>query len=1014
MHASFRLVAVALIGAAQVAGCGGGGGSSPSGAGIRVSPTTLATIERGASVPFDVSLGTQPTSSVSLILAVSDATEGEVQTPAMITSGTVATLTFTTANWNVPQTVQVVPMDDTDKDGPITYTVAVAVSSTGDAAYSSTPPAQVAVTNADDEVPGFTVTKTAMTLGEAGLSGVFYVRLNVEPPATVSLPVTSSDVTEALLSTTGGKVASATLTFGTANWNVLQPVNVHPVDDPIADGNQTFDVVIGPATGPTPYPSLPAKAVSVTVVDDETAGITIAKAGTPLGTSENGAIATFTVRLNAQPVVDTVVPVTSGNPAEGLLSAAGQNLVPSANLTFTAADWMTPQTVTITGQDDLLSPVFGDNVTYDVTVGPATGDPAHQVLPAQKVGVLNTDNDTAVVTVPAAGGSPLQTRESGVRTATFTVAINRLPSPSLTIPISTSDATEALIEDPADPAVPVPTLGVTFDATDWQTVRTITVVGQPDALADGNQSYAITVGTPTGDAAYAGVAPQDVSAVNVDTDAAGFTIAAGPETQVSATEGAAPGTFTVFLNVKPEANVVVPVTSANVAEGLLAGGDSPGSFVQTIHLTFTPDDWATPQTVQVKAPADHVDDGNKVYAIYVGPTSSTSGPYDGLAQRKVTGWSLDVDWSSVNYSPASGLLTSDAGATATVTVQITSIPATPVTVPISVSDATEVLVSAGGAPAASLNLTFTDANWSVPQTVTIAGQPDGFPDGDRNFTIWVGPCTGNTAFCAGASAMPAYGKNVDTDVGANEGTLSVPLALANGVARESQVGPGGTSYYVVDLAPGAKFGVSLAGASDPVALTVDDDGNFASGNFCTSVAAPAGSGAVCSGTVAAGGKVYVRVATASTSGGSYALYAGTPKLYTSADVPRNIPSGSYGRSDLQIVGGPLMLSKAIVRFDITYPSDGNLLITLASPTGASPTLAAMVGGAGANFTGTIVDPDAATPISAGTAPFTGTFAPSVSMASLTGSPVDGLWQLKVTDVVGGGAGTIDSWSLEVY
>ncbi|MBI2930593.1 MAG: hypothetical protein HYY16_02990, partial [Planctomycetes bacterium] len=58
-------------------------------------------------------------------------------------------------------------------------------------------------------------------------------------------------------------------------------------------------------------------------------------------TSENAGTATFTVVLTSAPTADVLIPLSSSNPAEGTLS--------TATLTFTAGNWSTPQTITVTG-----------------------------------------------------------------------------------------------------------------------------------------------------------------------------------------------------------------------------------------------------------------------------------------------------------------------------------------------------------------------------------------------------------------------------------------------------------------------------------------------------------------------------------------------------------------------------------------------------------------------------------------------------------------------------------------
>ena len=69
-------------------------------AGISATPTsrTVITGEDGRQTSFAVELQTQPTADVVVAISSSDTTEGTVST---------SSLTFTPANWNVPQTVTV-------------------------------------------------------------------------------------------------------------------------------------------------------------------------------------------------------------------------------------------------------------------------------------------------------------------------------------------------------------------------------------------------------------------------------------------------------------------------------------------------------------------------------------------------------------------------------------------------------------------------------------------------------------------------------------------------------------------------------------------------------------------------------------------------------------------------------------------------------------------------------------------------------------------------------------------
>ncbi|MGB5539518.1 MAG: DUF2341 domain-containing protein [Gammaproteobacteria bacterium] len=81
-----------------------------------------------------------------------------------------------------------------------------------------------------------------------------------------------------------------------------------------------------------------------------------------------------------------------------------------------------------------------------------------------------------------------------------------------------------------------------------------------------------------------------------------------------------------------------------------------------------------------------------------------------------------------------GLAVSEEGASATFQIVLESAPTADVTIPISVSDPTEGMVSVG-------SVTFTTGNWSTPQTVTINGVQDFTIDGDQAFQVILGAAT---------------------------------------------------------------------------------------------------------------------------------------------------------------------------------------------------------------------------------------------------------------------------------
>ncbi|GEM_PF-1857739 len=229
----------------------------------------------------------------------------------------------------------------------------------------------------DSTSPGIAVRPIAgLVTTEAGGAATFAVVLETQPSADVTIPLSSSDVTE-------GTVSPAALTFTTSNWHVPQTVTVAGVDDAVADGDVAYLVVTAPAvSADANYHGLDAADVSVTNLDDDSAGIAVSPTG-GLVTTEAGGTANFTVVLRSEPTADVTIGLSSSDATEGTVSPA--------SVTFTASNWHVPQTVTITGVDD--SEVDGD-VAYIIVTAPASsGDANYDGLDAADVSVTNLDDD---------------------------------------------------------------------------------------------------------------------------------------------------------------------------------------------------------------------------------------------------------------------------------------------------------------------------------------------------------------------------------------------------------------------------------------------------------------------------------------------------------------------------------------------------------------------------------------------------------------------------------------------
>ncbi len=719
------------------------------------------TAETATTDDFTVVLDAEPNSNV--VIDVSSDDTGEVQVDK-------TSLTFTTANWNVAQTVTVTGQDDDIIDGTQTATVTMSIDAAStDDNFDGVADETVSVDNSDDDVAGFTVTESGGTTAttEAGTTDTYAVVLDAEPNSNVVIDVSSDDTGEV-------QVDQSSLTFTAANWDTPQTVTVTGQDDALIDGTQTATITmsIDAASTDDNFDGLADQTVSVDNTDNDTPGITVIETVGATTTGENGSTDTYTVVLDAEPGSNVVINVTSGDTGEGI--------VDQASLTFTTANWNTPQTVTVTGQDDNL--VDGTQ-NYDITmsVDDAQSDNNYDPLADVTVSVGNTDDDVAGFTITESFGDT-ETNEAGT-TDTYTVVLDAEPDSDVVIDVSSDDTGEATIDQAS----------LTFTTANWNVAQTVTVTGQDDDLIDGTQTATITMSIDAAgtDDNFDGVANQTVSVDNTDDDVAGFTVTESfgdTETNESGTTD----TYTVVLDAEPNSNVVIDVSSDDTGE----------AQVDKATLTFTAANWDTPQTVTVTGQDDDLIDGTQTATVTMSiDAASTDDNFDGVANQTVSADNTDDDVAGFTITEsASSTDVTEAGGTDSFDVVLDAEPTSNVVIDVTSGDNGEAIVDQS-------SLTFTSANWDTPQTITVTGQNDDLVDGTQTFdiTLSIDAASTDDDF-DGLSDQTVSVDNTDDDVAGftiTESASSTDLTEAGGTdSFDVVLDAEPTSNVVIDVTSG--------------------------------------------------------------------------------------------------------------------------------------------------------------------------------------------------------------------
>ncbi len=604
-------------------------------AAFTLSTTTASVSEAGSTATFTVVLDTQPTSDVVLTVASADTGEATVSP---------STLTFTNANWNATQTVTITGVDDLVDDGDQDTMVTIAVDDdNSDNAFDGIADQTVtAATTDDDDTAGYTLSGTAATVTESGSTATFTVVLDGQPTSDVVLTVASADTGEAT-------VSPSTLTFTNANWSATQTVTITGVDDAAADGPQDTAVTIAvdDDNSDNAFDGLADQTVTATTTDDDSPGLSVSQSDASTLVDETGSTDSFTVVLTTQPLSDVVVAALSADTGEATVS--------TSTLTFTAANWSTPQVVTVMGVDD--SVVDGDQDTaVTIAVDDDNSDNAFDGIADQTVTATTTDDDTAAFTLST---TTVSVTEAG-STDTFTVVLDTQPLSDVVFMVVSADTGEATVSAPT----------LTFTNANWNATQTVTITGVDDSVDDGDQNTKVTIAVDddNSDNAFDGIAYQTVTATTADDDTAAFTLST---TTVSVTEAGSTDTFTVVLDTQPLSDVVVAVSSADTSE----------AKVSAPTLTFTSSSWNVPQSVTITGVDDSIVDGNQDTAVTIAVDDDNSdNAFDGIADQTATATTTDNDGSVSTPGAPSAVLavagpqsalvtweapTSDGGATVT-------------------------------------------------------------------------------------------------------------------------------------------------------------------------------------------------------------------------------------------------------------------------------------------------------------------------------------------------------------
>ena len=583
--------------------------------------------------------------------------------------------------------------------------------------------------------PGLSTSGTPLSLNEGVSGDTFTVVLTDVPSGTVKINFTTTPDGNFDLN-------QSSISFDSSNWNTPQSINLDAIDEPLVDGTVTatlrlemdptsdgcfnglgssdYDVIIFNNDGPgwdvseiivseRDSLSMPADSISVSaskrfLVDPAYV------------TENNPETAEFSIVLTSQPLNDVYVDIINNDSTEKTLSPV--------SLTFTNSNWNVSQTITINSVDDVL--IDGDQNTSITAQINAASDPAFLALAPENRSVITIDDDVGDFILSEVNGNLKE--EPPINSVSFTVTLTAEPSSDVIIDFVSADLTEATLINSS----------VTFNSLNWNIPQTVNLQSVDDMIFDDDQTTIITGSvSSSSDASFTGAEDKTVEVITEDNEEVGVIV--GLLDNLTSESGDT-GSFEIYLDTQPTADVFINLSSSNEQEGILA----------TPVVTFNSSNWNIPQIVIVTGVNDDppVSDGAINYVIVTGNVSSTDSNYN-----KLDGSTIDDIFMSNQDNDSPGIIltvldndfsTSESGDYVVVQFSLLSKPTggESVNIPLSLDGPlNEMTLSTN-------SVTIIADNWNLPDSnvVTITGIDDFIADGNKEITLITGDPTSGDSF----------------------------------------------------------------------------------------------------------------------------------------------------------------------------------------------------------------------------------------------------------------------------
>jgi hypothetical protein len=400
-----------------------------------------------------------------------------------------SSLIFSPENFNQNQLLSLTAIADNEDEGSPESTYLQFATKSNDQKYDgnngkfNVEGGKFSVTITDTDSAKILLDRQSITVSEGGSTSSYGIALGSQPGAT--------EVTVSIPNHAQYLVAPTSITFLPSAWNISQTITVSARDDRVDEGLTVEKIAHTIRSSDTYYNVLPAKNLSVSIVENDEAKVMISTSS--ITVTEGRVAVEYEVYLNSEPTAPVTINPSS---SRGLVSPQ------VSSLTFFQNNYHVPQNVSVSSPtDDTAMGIRTDFIFHSAESADVKYNGNVAVFSNNKINVSLIDDDIAGVHLSNHSVSVTE----GASSSGYAITLKSRPTAAVTVTMSSQ------IDVQCKPS------SITFSAGNWGASQTIEIVPVDDDIDEDIEQSIVAHLSSSSDPNYNGAATPFYPVVNEKT-----------------------------------------------------------------------------------------------------------------------------------------------------------------------------------------------------------------------------------------------------------------------------------------------------------------------------------------------------------------------------------------------------------------------------------------------------------------------------------------------------------------